>query len=257
MIARPKMSQNEWKTTEIRASKVGNFSPFSCPGLPPLGSRAQGLVKWFDWHEKKYGFLTPDVGGEGVFIHRVDLLNANDVLNPGDRVEYTVGVSPENGRPKAFEVAKLPSRLGAPPNARAAPSALASTAKEGDFLYSGNLIRGKINWFDPAKHFGFLTTEFGGEDMFIHGNDVVPDQFPLPNGQDVVFKVVLHKGRPKAVDLSHAPLQPGTYPHSGHLAAPHGAGAMPPPPQHPQPPQPYPAMPHHAPPDQATNWGAR
>ena len=32
MIARPKMSQNEWKTIEIRASKVGNLSPFSCPG---------------------------------------------------------------------------------------------------------------------------------------------------------------------------------------------------------------------------------
>ena len=32
MIARPKMSQIEWKTTEIRASKVGHFSPFSCPG---------------------------------------------------------------------------------------------------------------------------------------------------------------------------------------------------------------------------------
>ena len=31
------MSQNEWKTTEIRASKVGNFSPFSCPGLHPRG----------------------------------------------------------------------------------------------------------------------------------------------------------------------------------------------------------------------------
>ena len=33
MIARPKMSQHEWKTTEIRASKVGHFSPFSCPGV--------------------------------------------------------------------------------------------------------------------------------------------------------------------------------------------------------------------------------
>ena len=32
MIARPKMSQIEWKTIEIGASKVGNFSPFSCPG---------------------------------------------------------------------------------------------------------------------------------------------------------------------------------------------------------------------------------
>ena len=28
MIARPKISRNEWKTTERRASKVGNFAPF-------------------------------------------------------------------------------------------------------------------------------------------------------------------------------------------------------------------------------------
>ena len=41
MIARPKMSQNEWKTTEIRASKVGNFSPFfSCPGGYGVGALA-------------------------------------------------------------------------------------------------------------------------------------------------------------------------------------------------------------------------
>ena len=32
MIARPKISQNEWKMTEIGASKVGNFAPFCCPG---------------------------------------------------------------------------------------------------------------------------------------------------------------------------------------------------------------------------------
>ena len=32
MIARPKISRNEWKLTEIGASKVGNFAPFSCPG---------------------------------------------------------------------------------------------------------------------------------------------------------------------------------------------------------------------------------
>ena len=39
MIARPKMSQNEWKSTEIRASKVGNVSPFSCPGDLDLDGR--------------------------------------------------------------------------------------------------------------------------------------------------------------------------------------------------------------------------
>ncbi|KAH8073061.1 hypothetical protein JL721_3036 [Aureococcus anophagefferens] len=36
MIARPKISRNEWKTAEIGASKVGNFAPFSCPGHADL-----------------------------------------------------------------------------------------------------------------------------------------------------------------------------------------------------------------------------
>ena len=33
MIARPKISRNERKTTEIGAFEVGNFAPFSCPGI--------------------------------------------------------------------------------------------------------------------------------------------------------------------------------------------------------------------------------
>ena len=31
MIARPKISQNEWKTAEIGAFEVGNFALFCCP----------------------------------------------------------------------------------------------------------------------------------------------------------------------------------------------------------------------------------
>ncbi|KAK7249997.1 hypothetical protein SO694_000056117 [Aureococcus anophagefferens] len=43
MIARPKISQNERKTTEIGAFEVGNFAPFSCPG-----DRARGR-DYDDW----------------------------------------------------------------------------------------------------------------------------------------------------------------------------------------------------------------
>jgi hypothetical protein len=32
MIARPKVSQNEWKAAEIGAFEVGNVAPLSCPG---------------------------------------------------------------------------------------------------------------------------------------------------------------------------------------------------------------------------------
>ena len=33
MIARPKVSRNEWKTAEIGAFEVGNFALLSCPGV--------------------------------------------------------------------------------------------------------------------------------------------------------------------------------------------------------------------------------
>ena len=36
MIPRPKISQNEWKTTEIGAFEVGIFAPFSCPDGDPV-----------------------------------------------------------------------------------------------------------------------------------------------------------------------------------------------------------------------------
>ena len=46
MIARPKMSQNEWTTTDTSASKVGNVSPVSCPGyaLPQLLIGSEGTL---------------------------------------------------------------------------------------------------------------------------------------------------------------------------------------------------------------------
>ncbi|KAK7248552.1 hypothetical protein SO694_0016101 [Aureococcus anophagefferens] len=38
MIARPKISRNEWKTAEIGALEVGKFAPFSGPGTDGASS---------------------------------------------------------------------------------------------------------------------------------------------------------------------------------------------------------------------------
>ena len=49
MIARPEISRNERKTTEIGAFEVGNFAPFSCPGLAqlsPILEPPRGML----WH---------------------------------------------------------------------------------------------------------------------------------------------------------------------------------------------------------------
>ena len=44
MITRPKISQNEWKTTEIWASEVGIFAPFCCPVVGEVPLRGLDLV---------------------------------------------------------------------------------------------------------------------------------------------------------------------------------------------------------------------
>lgn len=127
-------------------------------------------------------------------MHRVDV--AGDVLlNAGDRVEYTPSAAPETGKAKAALVVRVAKAKNAPPS-----------AADGEYLHGGEPVGGTINWFDANKHFGFLKTQFGGDDMFIHGNDVLPDQFPILAGAEVRFKVVMHRGRPKAVELGRAPV---------------------------------------------------
>jgi len=73
---------------------------------------------------------------------------------------------------------------------------------EGEFCYGGKATRGAISWFDGHKGFGFLKSEFGGADMFIHGNDVAPDAHPLMSGDRVVFKIQMNRGKMKAVQLA-------------------------------------------------------
>ena len=49
MIARPKISRNERKTTEIGAFEVGNFALLSCPGWGLLSEAEADLVEARGW----------------------------------------------------------------------------------------------------------------------------------------------------------------------------------------------------------------
>jgi CspA family cold shock protein len=51
---------------------------------------AQGTVKWFS-QEKGYGFITPDEGGEDLFVHYSAIAGSGfRSLEEGDRVSYEV-----------------------------------------------------------------------------------------------------------------------------------------------------------------------
>ena len=49
---------------------------------------AQGTVKWFS-DEKGYGFITPDEGGEDLFVHHTGIAgNGFKSLEEGAKVSY-------------------------------------------------------------------------------------------------------------------------------------------------------------------------
>jgi CspA family cold shock protein len=66
---------------------------------------AQGIVKWFN-AEKGFGFITPDEGGNDLFVHHSAIESQGfRTLDEGQRVSYTAGQGQKG--PQATQVTKL------------------------------------------------------------------------------------------------------------------------------------------------------
>ncbi|XP_073031853.1 cold shock domain-containing protein 3-like [Primulina eburnea] len=64
-------------------------------------------------------------------------------------------------------------------------------------------LTGTVKWFSGQKGFGFITTDDGGEDIFVHFSEIQSDGFrTLREGQRVEFKVGSEEdGSSRAVDV--------------------------------------------------------
>ncbi len=66
---------------------------------------ATGTVKFFN-QDKGFGFITPENGGQDVFVH-FSALKSGDSLREGDNVSYEVGQDRKTGKSKAENVSVL------------------------------------------------------------------------------------------------------------------------------------------------------
>lgn len=147
---------------------------------PVVADGADGTVSWYD-AGKGFGFVTPDGGGEDVFVNVRALAEGVTGLNDGDRVSYDVVQGDRGPQARNLRVVGGTAATSSPrpPSATRRPSAGDVAARPGE---------GVVARYDPERGFGFITPDAGGADLFVHMS-VLVDAAPLQKGERVRYKV--------------------------------------------------------------------
>lgn len=90
------------------------------------------------------------------------------------------------------------------------------------------MIRGKVVSFDRVKGYGFVAPETGGEDVFIHVNDLYSEKSLLTPGSIVEFRLEEGERGPKASAVTVVQPGPGAHASFGAGPAPFNEVAAPP-----------------------------
>ena len=74
---------------------------------------AEGTVKFFN-HDKGYGFIVPEGGGQDAFVHVSELRRSGiESLEEGQKVSFDVKIDPKRGKRKAVDVRVLGAAVSA------------------------------------------------------------------------------------------------------------------------------------------------
>ncbi|MCW6509327.1 cold-shock protein [Lichenifustis flavocetrariae] len=167
---------------------------------PPSAPAVDAVVKWFKG-DKGFGFVELSNGAGDAFLHIGALQSAGyETVPPGARLKVQVGSGAKGAQvTRVLEVdtagaaERAPQRsMDAPRGPRRAPDP--STAVQ---------VSGKVKWFDDTKGFGFVSSNDGGKDVFVHISILGPAGLShLAEGQAVSMRVVdTPKGR-EALSIS-------------------------------------------------------
>ncbi|MEI8393801.1 MAG: cold shock domain-containing protein [Rhodospirillaceae bacterium] len=171
------------------------------------GPTIDAVVKWFN-SEKGFGFAELSNGTGDAFLH-VGALQASgfETVAPGAKLRVQVGQGAKG--PQITRVLEVDESAAQAAPARSAAPRVGGAGGAGRAPRqtidpsSAAAMGGTVKWFNSEKGFGFVASEDGGKDVFVHISVLSTAGIEsLPEGQRVSMRVVdTPKGR-EAVSIS-------------------------------------------------------
>ncbi len=161
------------------------------------GPTVDATVKWFN-PEKGFGFAELGDGSGDAFLHIAVLQAAGqDAVEPGTKLRVQVGQG-QKGR-QITSVLEVDRSTAAAPQPRRERAPSGGGGGRGFHLdeSSATELSGTVKWFNSEKGFGFVVTEDGGKDVFVHISVLEKAGLrSLAEGQRIAMRVVqTPKGR--------------------------------------------------------------
>lgn len=179
-------------------------SPFGgggFPDLPPAVSNepaVDAVVKWFK-SDKGFGFVELANGTGDAFLHIGAVQAAGyDALPPGAKLKVVVANSVKGQQVQRVVDVDLSSAQEQRPAApRGGGFDGPRPRRQAPDPSTAVTVVGKVKWFDETKGFGFVQSNDGGKDVFVHISILAPSGVSrLAEGQPVTMQVVdTAKGR--------------------------------------------------------------
>jgi cold shock protein len=166
---------------------------FEAPARPPV----QAVVKWYN-PEKGFGFVQLADGSGDAFLHvSVVERSGHNSVPPGATLEVRAGPGPKG--PQVTEILSLdsstaqqePPRRGRPERPAYAPTGRPAVEESGT-----------VKWYNATKGFGFIGSDRGGKDIFVHASVLERAGIAgLTEGQRVTVDVIDGTKGPEAAAL--------------------------------------------------------